>query len=60
MSMCRHKLNQKLIVLNLYSVSFNKVLVTEFINVKVSQDLNLMENMSTQWNQQLSTYVFQK
>ena len=30
------------IVLNLYSVSINKILVTEFITVKVSQNLSLM------------------
>ena len=31
--------------------------IPEFVTVKVSQDLNLMWNMSTQWNQQLSRYV---
>ena len=40
--MGRYKVNQKLTVLNLYSVSFNKIVITEFINVKVSQNLNLM------------------
>ena len=34
--------NQHLIVLNIGSVSINKLLVTEFITVKVSQNLNLM------------------
>ena len=34
--------NQHLIVLNLYSVSINKILVTEFIPAKVSRNLNLM------------------
>ena len=31
--------NQRLIILNLDSVSINKILVTEFITVKVSQNL---------------------
>ena len=37
--MCKSRLNQHLTVLNLYSVSINKNLVTEFITVKVSEDL---------------------
>ena len=57
---CRCRVNQYLIVLNLYSVSVSKVLVTEYITVKVSQNLNLMLNMSTQWNQQHSRSVFSK
>ena len=48
--MTRHRVNQHLIVLNLDSISINKILVTEFITVKVS----------TQRNQQLSRYVFSK
>ena len=48
--MNRHRVNQHLIVLNLDSISINKILVTEFITVKVS----------TQRNQQLSRYVFSK
>ena len=40
--MCRYMINQHLIVLNLGSASINKVLGTEFITVKVSQNLNLM------------------
>ena len=38
---CRYRVNQHLIVLNLDSASINKILVTEFITVKVSQGLNL-------------------
>ena len=34
--MCMYRVNQHLIVLNLYSVSINKILVTEFITVKSS------------------------
>ena len=40
--MCRYRVNQHLIVINLDSVSINKILVTEFITVKVSQNINLM------------------
>ena len=58
--MCKDKVNQHVVVLNLRSVSISKMLVTEFITVKNSQDLNLMWNMSIQWNQQLSRYVFSK
>ena len=58
--MCRCRVNQHLIVANLYSVSISKILVTEFITVKASQNLNLMLNMSTQWNEQLSRYVISK
>ena len=39
---CSYRVNLHLIVLNLYSVSINKIIVTEFITVKVSQNLNLM------------------
>ena len=55
-----YRVNQHLIVLNLDNITINKVLLTEFITVKVSQNLNLMQNMLTQWNQQLSRYVFSK
>ena len=34
--MCMYRVNQNLIVLNLYSVSINKIVVTEFITVKSS------------------------
>ena len=40
--MCKYRVNQYLIVLNLYSVSIITILGTEFITVKVSQNLNLM------------------
>ena len=40
--MCRHRVNQLLVVLNLDSISNNKILVAEFIPVKASQNLNLM------------------
>ena len=38
--MGRYRVNQHLIVLNLYSVSISKILVTEFITMKVGQNLN--------------------
>ena len=44
--MGRYRVNYHLIVLNLGSVSISKGLVTEFITVKVSQNLNLMQNMT--------------
>ena len=40
--MYRYRVNQDLIVLNLYSVSINKILVTKFITAKLSQKLNVM------------------
>ena len=50
-------INQRLVALKLDSVSINQSIAPEFVTVKVSQDLNLMHNMSTQWNRQLSRYV---
>ena len=52
----RCRVNEHVIVLYLYNVSINKILGTEFITVKVSQNLNL----STQWSYQLSRYMFSK
>ena len=48
--MCRYRVNQDLTVPKLDSVSINKILVPEFVTVKASQNLNLMQNMSTQLN----------
>ena len=58
--MCKYRVKQDL--LNSYKVSvwINKVLVTKFITVKISQNLNLMQSLSTQWNQQLIGYVFSR
>ena len=39
--MCRYRVNQHLIVLCSYRISINKILSTEFITEKVSQNLNL-------------------
>ena len=39
--MCRYRVNQHRIVLKLDIVSINKILVTKFATVKVSQNLNL-------------------
>ena len=36
------RVNQPLVVLNLYSVFINKILATEFLTVTVSQNLILM------------------
>ena len=38
--MYSYRVNQHLIILNLHSVSIYKILVTEIIAVKVSQNLN--------------------
>ena len=40
--MCRYKVKQHLIVLKLDSVSINKILVTNFVTMHVSQNLNFM------------------
>ena len=40
--MWMYRLSQRLLILNLDSVSINKLVVTEFITVKVSHYLNLM------------------
>ena len=54
--MCKYRVKQDLIVLKLDSVSINKILVTKFVTVKVSHNLNLMHSLSTQWNKQLIKY----
>ena len=54
------RVDQQLIVLKLDSVSTNKNLLIGFLTVKVSQNLNIVENMSIQWNQQFSRYLFSK
>ena len=41
--MCRYRVKQNLIVLKLDSISMNKVLVTEFVTVKVLKNLNLIK-----------------
>ena len=38
--LCKYNIDQYLIVLNLYCVSMNKILVSEFMTVKFSQNLN--------------------
>ena len=47
--MWKYRVDQHLTVINLYSVSINKILLTAFTNVKISK-----------WNQQLSRDVFSK
>ena len=58
--MCKYRADQYLIVLNLYSISINIILVTDFITAKVSQNLNSMKKMSTQWNHEICRYMFSK
>ena len=40
--MSRYRVNQHLIDLNLYNVSINTILATEFITVKGLKNINLM------------------
>ena len=58
--MCKYRVRQDLLNSSKVSVSMNKILVTQFVTVKVSHNLNLMQSLSTQWNQQLIRYVFSK
>ena len=46
--MCKYRVKQHLIVLKLDSVSVNKTLAKKFVTVKVSQNLNVMQLLSTQ------------
>ena len=43
--MHKHRVDQHLIVLNSYSISINKILVTEFMTVKASQNLNSIQKI---------------
>ena len=52
--------DQELIALNVHSITINKTLATTFMTVKVWQNLNLIWKTPTQWNQQLSKYIFSK
>ena len=58
--MCKYRVKQYLIVLKLDCVSINKILVMKFVTVRVSYNLNLMQSLSTHWNQQFIRYVFSK
>ena len=58
--MRKYRVKQCLIVLKLDCVSINKILVVKFVTVRVSYNLNLMQSLSTQWNQELIKYVFSK
>ena len=46
--MCKYGYEQYSLDLNLYRASINKIIVTKLMKVKLSQNLNLMEKMSTQ------------
>ena len=46
--MCKYRVKQYLIVLKLDCVSINKILVMKFVTVRVSYNLNLIQNLSTQ------------
>ena len=53
-------IDQRFIVLNLYSISMNSILVTEFMTVKASQESKFDEKNVNTVNQQVSRYVFSK
>ena len=57
--MCKYRVKQCLIVLKLHCVSINKILVMEFVTVRVSYNLSL-QRLSLTVNQQLIRYVFSK
>ena len=44
--MRKHMVDQHLIVLNLYSISINKILTTGFMTMKFSKNLNSVQKMS--------------
>ena len=44
----KQRVKQDLMVRKLDNVSVNKIVVTKFVTVKVSQNLNLMQSLSTQ------------
>ena len=66
--MCKYRIKQGLIVLKLNSASINKILVTKFLTLKVSQNLNLMQSLSTQcfqgksnvWNKTFENKLIEK
>ena len=43
--MCKYRVKQDLLNNSKVSVSINKILVTKFVTVKVSQNLNLMQSL---------------
>ena len=48
--MYKYRVNQHLIVLDFYSGFINKILVTEFINVKVSQSNRMFGTQHSETN----------
>ena len=46
--MCKYRVEQRFIIPHFCSISIYKGLVTEFMAVKISQNLNLMQKMSAQ------------
>ena len=58
--MCKHRVDQHLTVLKLYSISIDKILVTELMTLKVLEKLNSIQKMTTQGKQQLNRYMFSK
>ena len=46
-SICKYRVDQQLIALNIYSISIIEILVKEFMTAEVSQNLILMQQIST-------------
>ena len=56
--MCKHRVDQHLTVLKLYSISIDKILVTELMTMK--EEAKFDTKMTTQGKQQLNRYMFSK
>ena len=46
-SICKYRVDQQLIALNIYSISIIEILVKELMTAEVSQNLILMQQIST-------------
>ena len=58
----KHRVDKKLIVLNLRSISINKIVVTDFITVKFSRftESKFDTKLSARWNKQVIKKIFSK
>ena len=56
------KVDQHIIVLDLCSILIKKIIwiLTEFLNLNISQNLNSLQKESTQWNQQFNGCMLSK
>ena len=58
--MCKYRVKQYVKVLKLHCASIDKILIMKFVTLTVSYNINLMQSFSTQWNEELISYVFWK